>query len=101
MFLLCVVICSIMPLLMSDTISLLSGSAIIDNVFLLLWLIHVHFNDDVSVTVSQKVTTGSLTFSSISVYMCRKSYNMESMYSSPVPKMMFSPLSSILVLHAG
>ena len=85
----------------SCTTSVFIGSAIIPILFLLFKEVELHLNEEVSKIVSLKLTTGSLTFISISLYIFLKSFNILSKYNSPVPIIIFSPLSSTFVFDAG
>mmetsp|Transcript_11557 Transcript_11557/g.32445 ORF Transcript_11557/g.32445 Transcript_11557/m.32445 type:complete len:307 (+) Transcript_11557:911-1831(+) len=60
-----------------------------------------HFTLDVSTTVSQNVTTGSATCTSILANVLRRSLRTQFRYSSPVPSTTCSPLSSTLVVTSG
>ena len=86
---------------MSFASPLSRGSAIMVSLFFLFGVSAKHFRLDVSTTVSQKVTTGSATFTSTSEYSSRRSFITESRNISPVPMMVCSPLSSTLVTASG
>ncbi|MPC12705.1 NudC domain-containing protein 2 [Portunus trituberculatus] len=77
------------------------GSAIMVTLLRLLGVSAKHLREEVSTTVSQKLTTGSATLMSISEYILRRSCITQSRYSSPVPRMTCSPDSSTRLLSSG
>mmetsp|Transcript_4690 Transcript_4690/g.11810 ORF Transcript_4690/g.11810 Transcript_4690/m.11810 type:complete len:276 (-) Transcript_4690:1588-2415(-) len=90
-----------LPASMSSARPFSRGSAIIVSLERWFGVSAKHLSDEVSTTVSQKVTTGSDTLTSISAYTWRRSCITQSMYSSPVPMITCSPDSSTLVLSSG
>mmetsp|Transcript_20010 Transcript_20010/g.60456 ORF Transcript_20010/g.60456 Transcript_20010/m.60456 type:complete len:208 (-) Transcript_20010:2063-2686(-) len=89
------------PPSISSARPLSSGSATMVSLLRLLGVSAKHFSWLVSTTVSAKLTTGSATLTSISLYSSRRSFMRESRYSSPVPRMACSPDSSTLVTARG
>mmetsp|Transcript_1109 Transcript_1109/g.3259 ORF Transcript_1109/g.3259 Transcript_1109/m.3259 type:complete len:215 (-) Transcript_1109:1115-1759(-) len=89
------------PFSMSSANPLSKGSATIVSLFLLLGVSAKHLIAEVSRTVSVKETTGSATLTSMLLYISLRSLRTQSKYSSPVPRMVCSPLSSTFVTAKG
>mmetsp|Transcript_37638 Transcript_37638/g.117693 ORF Transcript_37638/g.117693 Transcript_37638/m.117693 type:complete len:232 (-) Transcript_37638:1562-2257(-) len=89
------------PSSMSSARPLSSGSAIMVSLLCLFGVSAKHLRDEVSMTVSRKLTTGSATLTSIFEYISRRSCMMQSSASSPVVHTTCSPDSSTLVLLSG
>mmetsp|Transcript_27381 Transcript_27381/g.93457 ORF Transcript_27381/g.93457 Transcript_27381/m.93457 type:complete len:380 (-) Transcript_27381:1445-2584(-) len=92
---------STFPASMSSARPWSNGSAIIVSLLRLFGVSAKHLIELVSDTVSQKLTTGSATFTSMSLYSSRRSRSAVSRKSSPVPRMVCSPDSSTFVTASG